>query len=160
VTDAHYTCCDMQAFHELILNYVYGTQHLSEEMKAQQPAALALLAASLAFCGCDFVKLDGMRFDLALPVVRQMARTLPEGLHAMGLFETARTGNVEAWGILKKFIQDYLASLQDVPRMKRAQENASAHSEQQLMRVLWTCSYWHQQELKDCAAWGFTPPCG
>ena len=159
-TEAHYTCCDMQTFHELMLDYFYGTQHLTDGMKMQQPAALALLAASLAFCGCDFVDVKGFRFDLALPVVRQMVRTVPEGMDAMGLFETARNGNFEAWPILKKFIQDYLTSLKTIPRMKRAKENASAHSEQQLMRVLWTCSYWHQQELKDCAAWGFTPLCG
>ena len=55
---------------------LYGTQHLSDAVKAQQPAALALLAAALAFCGCDFVEVKGYRFDLALPVVA------PDGSHA------------------------------------------------------------------------------
>ena len=39
VTDAHYTCCDMQVFHELVLDYFYGTRHLSDAMKARLAAA-------------------------------------------------------------------------------------------------------------------------
>ena len=160
VTDAHYTCCDMQAFHELVLDYFYGTRHLTAEMKAQQPAALALLAAALAFCGCDFVEVKGYRFDLALPVVRQMARTRPKDLDAMArLFETERFGKIQALTALQTFILDYCKSLEDVPRMKKVKENASSLCEQQLYRVLWTCSYWHQVELKNCAQWGFSSLC-
>jgi hypothetical protein len=161
VTDAHYTCCDMQAFHELVLDYFYGTRHLAAEMKAQQPAALALLAAALAFCGCDFVEVKGYRFDLALPVVRQMARTRPKDLDAMArLFETERFGKIQALTALQTFILDYCKSLEGVPRMKKVKENASSLCEQQLYRVLWTCSYWHQVELKNCAQWGFSSVCG
>ncbi len=161
VTDAHYTCCDMQAFHELVLDYFYGTKHLTCEMKARQPAALALLAAAVAFCGCDFVEVKGYRFDLALPVVRQMARTRPKDLDAMArLFETERFGKIQALTALRTFILDYCKSLEDVPRMKRVKENASSLCEQQLYRVLWTCSYWHQVELKNCAQWGFSSLCG
>ena len=161
ITDAHYTCCDMQTFHELMLDYFYGTQHLNEATKARQPAALALLAAALAFCGCDFVEVKGFRFDLALPIVRQMARTKPKDLDAMArLFETERQGKIQALTALQMFILYYLKSLEDQPRMRKTKENASAHCQQQLYRVLWTCSYWHQQELKDCAKWGFSPLCG
>ena len=160
VTDAHYTCCDMQTFHELMLDYFYGTQHLTDATKARQPAALALLAAVLAFCGCDFVEVKGFRFDLALPIVRQMARTRPKDLDAMArLFETERHGKIQALTALQMFILYYLKSLEDQPRMKKVKENASAHCQQQLYRVLWTCSYWHQQELKDCSQWGFSPRC-
>ena len=161
VTDAHYTCCDMQTFHELMLDYFYGTQHVNNATKARQPAALALLAAALAFCGCDFVEVKGFRFDLALPIVRQMALKHPKDLDAMTrLFETERHGKIQALTALQMFILYYLKSLDDQPRMKKVKENASAHCQQQLYRVLWTCSYWHQQELKDCAQWGFSPRCG
>ena len=161
VTDAHYTCCDMQTFHELMLDYFYGTQHLNEATKARQPAALALLAAALAFCGCDFVEVKGFRFDLALPIVRQMARTKPKDLDAMArLFETERQGKIQALTALQMFILYYLKSLEDQPRMRKTKENASAHCQQQLYRVLWTCSYWHQVELKNCAQWGFSRVCG
>lgn len=161
VTDAHYTCCDMQAFHALILDYFYGTRQLTDEMRARQPAALALLAAALAFCGCDFVQVKGYRFDLALPVVRQIARTRPKDLDAMArLFETERFDKIQALTTLNTFILDYCKSLEDVPRMKKVKENASSLCQQQLYRVLWTCSYWHQVELKNCAQWGFSSPCG
>ena len=162
VTDAHYTCCDMQTFHELVLDYVYGTQSLTDAMKARQPAALALLAAALAFCGCDFVEVKGFRFDLALPVVRKMARTQgeDESVDTMGQFETESGGNLSAYGAINAFAKNYIQSLEGVPRMKKAKENASTYCNQQLRRVLWTCSYWHQVELKDCNRWGFSPHCG
>ena len=67
---------------------------------------------------------------------------------------------MEALTALQTFILDYCKSLEDVPRMKKVKENASSLCEQQLYRVLWTCSYWHQVELKNCAQWGFSPCCG
>jgi len=160
-TAAHYTCCDMQTFHELILDYFYGTQHLSDAMKAQQPAALALFAAALALCGCDFVAIKGIRADLALPVVRQIVRHHPKDLDYMRrLFETERNSKIQALLAVQDFVVRYAASLEDVPRMKKAKDNASNYCQAQLYRALWTCSYWHQQELKDCSRWGFSSTCG
>jgi len=161
VTDAHYTCCDMQAFHELVLDYFYGTQHLSDAMKARQPAALALFAAALALCGCDFVEVKGLRADLALPVVREIVRNHPKDLDYMRrLFETERNSKIQALLAVQDFVVRYAASLEDVPRMKKAKDNASNYCQAQLYRALWTCSYWHQKELKDCSKWGFSSTCG
>ena len=90
-----------------------------------------------------------------------MVRTRPKDLHAMTrLFETERHGKIQALTALQTFILDYCKSLEDMPRMKKVKDNASSYCDQQLYRVLWTCSYWHQQELKDCAQWGFSPCCG
>ena len=58
------------------------------------------------------------------------------------------------------FVVRYAKSLEDVPRMKKAKDNASNYCQAQLYRALWTCSYWHQQELKDCSRWGFSSTCG
>ena len=160
-TAAHYTCCDMRSFHELILDYFYGTQHLSDAMKAQQPAALALFAAALALCGCDFVEVKGLRADLALPVVREIVRKHPKELDYMRrLFETERNSKIQALLAVQSFLVRYAASLEDVPRMKKAKDNASNYCQAQLYRALWTCSYWHQHELKDCSKWGFSSMCG
>ena len=46
ITDAHYLCCDTQVLHERVLDYFYGTQSLDAQTRAQQPAALALLASA------------------------------------------------------------------------------------------------------------------
>ena len=33
VTSAHYTCCDMQLFHELVLGYFYGTKSVDAKVR-------------------------------------------------------------------------------------------------------------------------------
>jgi hypothetical protein len=157
VTAAHYTCCDMSKLHELIIDYFYGTQHLSEEVKAQQPAALALLATAFALCGCDFVELKGMRADLALDVVGEVARKHPKTLCAL-----ANVDNVDRvqHGIVEFFVEKYAASLKGKPRMQKAHASASNWCDAQILRALWTCAYWHQHEFRDCAQWGFSSLCG
>ncbi len=161
VTQAHYTCCDVRKLHELVLEYFYGTRKLSAEMKARQPAALALLAAALALSGCDFVALQGMHADLALPVVGEIARKNPQMLDRMSrLFGTERHGKAEAFLAVQHFVTKYVKSLDEVPRMQKAKHNASNYFDAQLYRALWTCSYWHQHEHKNCSEWGFSALCG
>ena len=160
-TDAHYLCCDMQAFHELILDRMHGTKNLSDQAKKRQPAALALLAATIACCGCDFVEVKGMRADLALPVVCDVVRNNPEQLDAMACIFAPSEGDVlKSFSAVKFVILEYAKSLQNVPRMQKAQHNASNHCEAQILRALWTCSYWHQREFCDCSAWGFASTSG
>ena len=164
VTQAHYTCCDMQLFHELVLEYFYGTKKLSAKVVAQQPAALALLAVALALCGCDFVELKGMRADLALPVVRDIVRHHPDRLNAlagMGV-DHVRAAALRGAGDLVDFLVDeYAKSLDGVPRMQRALASvAQGRCDAQILRALWTCAYWHQHEFKDCTQWGFAAASG
>ena len=161
ITDAHYLCCDTQVLHELVLAYFYGTKSLDAQTRAQQPAALALLAAAIACCGCDFVQVQGMRADLALPVVRDLVRRRnSETLAAMAcVFGERRQDVLKAYGAIETLIDEYAKSLTDVPRMQKAKDNASRYCDAQVLRALWTCAYWHQREFKDCAAWGFPVAC-
>ena len=156
VTDAHYLCCDMQVFHAKILEYVYGTRHLSKQVVDQQPAALALLAVGLACCGCDFVEVKGMRADVVLPVVRDIVRKQPDQLGAMAhVFAPNQT---KAYKAVKFMLREYLEHIEDMPRMKLAKVNASNVCDAQVLRALWTCAYWHQCEFKNCEEWGFVAP--
>jgi hypothetical protein len=158
VTHAHYLCCDMQLFHAKILEYFYGTRHLSKEIVDQQPCALALLAVGLACCGCDFVEVKGMRADIVLPVVRDIVRKQPGQLEAIAhLFAPDWTKAGEA---VECVLREYLEHIKDMPRMKLAKVNASNTCDAQVLRALWTCAYWHQCEFMKCEEWGFVaPPC-
>ena len=164
VTDAHYTCCDMQLFHELVLGYFYGTKSLDARTRAQQPAALALLAVALALCGCDFVELKGMRFDKALPVVRGIVRHQPHRLQPLASVDAlAAGGDVlrDAASTVDLLIDKYKDALEDAPRMKRSLASLSAgRCDAQVLRALWTCAYWHQHEFRECAQWGFAAASG
>ena len=159
VTDAHYTCCDMQLFHGLILDYFYGTKNLEAKVLAQQPAALALLAVALALCGCDFVELKGMRADLALPVVRDIVRRHPKRLDALA--NVNDVVDLRGAGDLVEFlVSQYAAALDGLPRMQRARASATNWCDAQVLRALWTCAYWHRREFKDCESWGFAAASG
>ena len=164
VTQAHYTFCDMQLFHGLVLEHFYGTKKLNAGTIARQPAALALLAVALALCGCDFVELKGMRADLALPVVREVVRCHPERLDALAGLGDGQLDHAalrQASDLVDFLVDEYTKSINGMPRMQRALASvAQGRCDAQVLRSLWTCSYWHQRELKDCWNWGFSAPSG
>ena len=151
----------MLMLHEAVTEYFYGTLHLSQEIVDQQPAAMALLAAALACCGCDFVEIKGMRVDLILPVVRDIVRNHRDKLHLIThVHETRRKDVLRAAGVLEFLIEEYADSISEMPRMQKAHINASNACRAQLLRVLWTCSYWHGKEYKNCTDWGFAAASG
>lgn len=162
ITNAHYTCCDMQLFHELVLKYFYGTKSLTDEVRARQPAALALLAVALALCGCDFVELKGMHANKALPVVRDVVRDHASRLDALAGVDAFADGTLrEAAGLVDLLIDKYASSIAEAPRMQRARASVSqGRCDAQVLRALWTCAYWHQREFKECARWGFASASG
>ena len=160
-TKGHYLCCDMLMLHEAVTEYFYGTLHLSQEIVDQQPAAMALLAAALACCGCDFVKIDGMRVDLVLPVVRDIVRNHRDKLQLIThVHETRRADVLLASGALQFLIDEYADAISEMPRMQKAHASASNACNAQRLRVLWTCSYWHGKEYKNCTDWGFAAASG
>ena len=161
MTAGHYLCCDMHVMHEAVVEYFYGTHKLSKEIEAQQPSAMALLAAALACCGCDFVKIDGMRVDLVLPVVRDIVRNHRDQLQVMGnVLSSDRNQVVDAAPAVEFMINEFADAIIDMPRMRKAHASVSGKCRAQVLRALWTCSYWHQKEFKNCLDWGFTAASG
>ena len=75
----------MQIFHDEVMAYMFGPEscQTTPEIKNRRPLTTALLAASIALCGCDFVEIRGMRADLVLPCVREVARNRPDLLELM-----------------------------------------------------------------------------
>tara|TARA_B100000795_G_C22792650_1_gene437696 strand:+ start:1172 stop:2539 length:1368 start_codon:yes stop_codon:yes gene_type:complete len=161
ITDAHFLCCDQAVFHHQIELYFYGTTSLSEKTRLQQPSAMALLAIGLACCGCDFLEVKGMRADLVLPVVRDIVKNHSDKLDLVKqIFHKREVDVLKATPVVQFLIQEYAKSLEGVPRMQRAQASASNACDMQVLRALWTCCYWHQNEFKNCASWGFVATSG
>ena len=160
-TPAHYTCVDMEAFHNNVMTYMFGSQHLKPEIEARKPLAALLLSACIALCGCDFVELQGLRADLVLPCVRDVARNQPALLALMAGVHTGEAGATrDAAAAIKAVVGEFVTSISGVPRMQKRTVNASAISDLQVLRALWTTAYWSAREFKDCYQWGFNHAAG
>ena len=157
----NFLCCDMHVFHEAVVEYFYGTLHLSSAIKEQLPDAMALFAAALACCGCDFVKIDGMRVDLVLPIVRDIVRNHRDTLALMQhVVAKERKQVLRAYGALEFLKEEFADAIAEMPRMQKAHASVSGACNAQLLRALWTCSYWHGKEYKNCTDWGFAATSG
>lgn len=156
-TPAHYTCVDIATFYDNVMTYMFGSQHLKPEIEARKPLAALLLSASIALCGCDFVQVQGLRADLVLPCVREIARNRPDLLALMAGVQTGEAGATRnASDAILAVVEEFITSITDRPRMKRATVNASACSDLQVLRACWTTAYWSAREFKDCHQWGFS----
>jgi hypothetical protein len=157
-TAAHYTCVDVEEFHDGVMAYLFGSRSLLPEIEARKPLAALLLAASIALCGCDFVEVRGMRADRVLPIVREIARNRPDLLALMAGVQTGdampTAGAAEA---IRVVVEDYGSSIRGMPRLKNAVAHASACSQGQvqLLRACWTTAYWSTREFKQVEQWGF-----
>ena len=153
---AHYTCIDVEEFHDGVMAYLFGSRSLRPEIEARKPLAALLLAASIALCGCDFVEVRGMRADLVLPIVREIARNRPDLLALMAGVQTGDAlPTAGAADALRAVVEDYVSSITGMPRLRKAVANASACSDLQLLRACWTTAYWSTREFKDVFQWGF-----
>lgn len=150
---AHFNCLDLKVFYKRVETYMFGTVPPNPE---RMKLTSALLAASLAMCGCDFLEIRGMRADLVLPIVRDIARNKPEKLALMAGVFTGHAGSVRtAIPALEAVIQEYSENLAGMPRMQKSHMNASNYNELQLLRACWISSYWSGFEFKDVTQWGW-----
>ena len=155
-TAAHYTCVDVEEFHDGVMAYLFGSRSLRPEIEARKPLAALLLAASIALCGCDFVQVPGMRADRVLPIVREIARNRPDLLALMAGVQTGDAlPTAGAADAIRAVVEDYVSSITGVPRLKKAVAHASACSQLQLLRACWTTAYWSTREFKNVYDWGF-----
>jgi len=153
---AYFQCIDMMCFHESVMTYVFGSRSVTPALQEKKPLVTALLAASIALCGCDFVEVRGLRADLVLPCVREVARNQPELLELMHGVYTGRAEDTRNAGeAIKAVIEDFLTSIAGAPRMKATSQKASSYSDLQVLRACWLAAYWNGNEFKNVRNWGF-----
>lgn len=153
---AYFQCIDMMCLHESVMAYVFGSRSVTPAIQEKKPMVTALLAASIALCGCDFVEVRGLRADLVLPCVREVARNRPDLLELMRGVYTGRADDTRgAAEAIKAVIEDFLTSIAGAPRMKATSAKASTYSELQVLRACWLAAYWSGNEFKNVRNWGF-----
>ena len=150
VTPARFLCCNAARFHASVADY------LAPARSEDRDAAVALLVAACACCGCDFLEVKGTRADLMLPVVKDVVRRHPEVLRDMArVFAEEQATVREAKPAIDTVLKAYAEDIATKPRMKRSHASASNYCDAQVLRALWTVSYWCGREFLDCADWGF-----
>jgi len=150
ITPSRFLCCNAARLHADVAAY------LAPARSEDRNAAVALLVAACACCGCDFLEVKGARADLMLPVVKDIVRRHPEVLRDMArIFDKDEAGVREATPAINTVLKAYADDIANKPRMKRSHASASNYCDAQVLRALWTVSYWYGREFLDCADWGF-----
>ena len=156
-SSAYFQCIDMECFYNEVMAYVFGVNvHLANFAEKKRHTA-ALMAASVALCGCDFVHVQGMRCDLVLPCVRDVARNKPELLQTMEGCFTGKADSVRNAGdAIRSVVHNFLENVSGLGgRMQKTHTRASAYNDLQILRACWITSYWLGYEFKDVSRWGF-----
>lgn len=150
VTPTRFLCCNAARFHTDVAAY------LAPARSEDRNAAVALLVAACACCGCDFLEVKGARADLMLPVVKDVVRTRPEILRDMArIFDEDEAVVRKAMPAIGAVLAAYVDDIATKPRMKRSHASASNYCDAQALRALWTVAYWYGREFRNCADWGF-----
>jgi hypothetical protein len=174
-TPAHYQVVDMQSFYKAAMLLFFKED--SPQVRKLGREAVALLAMSMAACGCDFTgknQIKGLRanemFCTLAKVIDEDPTILPSmrGAWSGDIKETLKTCNVlkHVLGVYGRMMgegahkvpvmlsaESYTGSVSKV-RQKYALDIQSA-SDEGLLRAAWVCGYWHQCEFKELGQFGF-----
>ena len=121
--------------------------------------ALSLICAGWCLCGCDFVKLSGMRSDVVFSVVANLCESeagtillksmLPEDNDTTPLIRKRFSHAIS------KLIDGCVSQLSSMPRLKRASASASEYEPSHVRRAAWCVLYWTGAEMTELQEWGF-----
>lgn len=150
VSPGRYLCCNTARFYKEVIDFLEPAR--SEDWAA----AVALLVAACACCGCDFLRVEGTRSDMMLPVVKDVLHKNPEVLQTMNqLFHADGAVVRKARPAIEAVLNAYVEDIATKPRLKRSHASVSNYCDAQALRALWVVSYWRGREFRDCAEWGF-----
>ena len=155
----HFACVDVHTLHDAVVAYLLagGSGRAAAAEPVTPAAALRLLVASLALCGCDYVHVPGMRADLVLPVVRDLVQARPDLLRPLPLLSSPRATHPSVRTV-RAVVEAYLvASAHSAasPQLRRAVARAADCTDAHVLRACWTCAYWDFDEHTNLEAWGF-----
>lgn len=146
---SYYLCVDVSMLHALLQKHMFGMNTQPSPM--DQRAAITLMAAGWALCGCDFVELKSMRADVVLesmPTVVKLHNRVLQNMHA------AWSGKREELHMLEKPIKCLLSlcamRLSELPRTnKQLVEGVRSPDVIPIRRASWVGAYWNSVEFKD-----------
>ena len=158
-----YACLDLELLHGEIMKSLFGKAEYTAH-KHLHRAAIALLSAGWSLCGCDFLKLAGLRSDAVWSAATAMAReersTLNRIAHLFNIgskstpaeIDEARREAAVAIGRLVELASEHLSNM---PRMARASASSKLADSNDFFRAAWVTLYWSGFEMKALEEWGF-----
>jgi len=167
-TPASFACFDMEAVHKSIIT-------LLEAPVGYHRHATTLLASAWSLCGSDFVRLKGMRSDVAFEATSELCKS-DDGVKLLKQMEPAwelrrdtnpqlvRSVRASMVQPILQIVENTALRLSMLPRMARSANAMKAVMDCQettrtlLLRSAWCAVYWSglqcpNTELRD---WGFT----
>ena len=118
-----------------------SAEMLLEESFDEKMAMMSMLVAGWAMCGCDFLKVKGMRAD----VVMEVALSLKEAPREMRMAWSGYGGMLSS---LRSFTGKCSEKLATMPRMKRQSLLVQNVEDDLLLRAAWTVSYWCRSDAE------------
>ena len=155
MTPSHLLACDVGVLYESLTRRLFGTMNLDETMAARVPAAFMMLVAAWALAGTDFVKLPGVRADLALTAVAKMVKEQDGVVGIENALAPTSADALKAADTVERFVKAYLDSRESESRHTRSRNSASAYESAHIKKAVWTLAYWLGYEHTDIESFGW-----
>jgi len=156
---ASYLCCDITMLHALLQRSMWGVSR--SPSANDKHAAMTLMCAGWALCGCDFVEFKGMRSDVVFDSIGTVVNTIPSAVENA---KHAWSGKRESVALLHDPIRALAMAcasrLLDIPRIKKDFIPSLRNLDDVLVRrTAWLICYWNSCEFKGCMEeFGFLMP--
>lgn len=157
--DPFYLCCDVTLLHALLQRSMWGMSR--SPSPSDRHAAMTLMCAGWALCGCDFVEFKGMRSDVVFDSISTVVKTVPSAIE----------GTKHAWSGQRNRVKDLhqpiralamacASRLLDIPRIKKDFVPSLRNLDDVFVkRTAWLLCYWNSCEFKgSMEEFGFVMP--
>jgi hypothetical protein len=155
---ASFACFDIDLLYESFVGKLF---HDCEERPSPAlcAGALSLLCAGWCLCGCDFVRLAGMRSDVVFSVVEKFC-TSDAGVGLLKSVLPTENDEMQSTrrrlsSAISKLVDGCVQQLSDMPRLKRASASAAEYEPSHVRRAAWCVLYWSGTEFTELEEWGF-----
>lgn len=154
---ATYLAVDVAMLEGCIQQHMWGRS--ANPTPDQMLNAMLAMSAATALAGCDFVALEGARFDHFFNSMSDFIASEPLALHNFGtaLAQEPAVARQACQSLMRVCYTASKAMESKGNRYKKQSESVFNCDDGTLLRAIWTCAYWAELEFKADETWGFAP---
>jgi len=158
--EAYYLCCDVSLLQAMLQQSMWGISR--SPSPSDRHAAITLLCAGWALCGCDFVEFKGMRSDVVFDSIPTVVKSIPSAVENTKHAWSGQRSDVQHLHDPIRALATQCASrFMDIPRIKKDHLTALRNLDDMIVkRTAWLICYWNSCEFKgSMEEFGFFKPC-